>query len=270
MANEPTPGIIKLNKDEYLVIKSGEIRQFKHNEGKVIDYLRNVFRKLEHLIKTNFDTEENGHNALFITLTYAENMQDPEKLYEDFEDFYKRLKYHCKTKKQEVHELQYIAVAEPQERGAWHMHVLLKSDRPIFFIDNKLMTKIWRHGATETERIKGRDPGKYFAQYFTSLEADAKDDPNATLIDGPNGKKYKKGARLHFYPKGMKFYRCSSGIVRPSPEHKAYNDVTREYGKPKKSTAFELTEERQADEGEESRRIINTIQREEFSKKSKK
>ena len=263
MAKEPTPGIIKINKDEYIVIKTGEKKRFKQNEGKVVDYLRKVFRNLEHLIKTNFDTEENAHNALFITLTYAENMMDSDRLYKDYDIFLKKLKYAYKDIK-----FDYIAVAEPQERGAWHMHVLLKSDKPVLFIDNKKLSDIWGHGFTETERIKGKDPGKYFAAYFTALESEGKEDPNAVYVKAANGKKYKKGARLHFYPKGMKFYRCSRGISRPEKESKIYDTVTREYGKPKKTDTFELHEVR-PDEGSEdgaSAKTLNTIQREEFQK----
>jgi hypothetical protein len=261
MEKEPRPGIIKINKEQYVVIQTGEVKNFKVNEGKQVEYLRKVFRKLEHLIKTNFDTEENEHNALFVTLTYKENMQDAERLLKDFEKYYKRLQYEYSS-----HKLEYIAVAEPQGRGAWHMHVLIKSDKPIFYIDNKIMAKIWGHGFTETERIKGRDPGKYFAAYFTSLEAEKEDDPNARYVKDKNGKKYKKGARLHFYPKGMKFYRCSRGISRPSAELAVYDNVTHEYGKPVNTTTLEVTSTKH--EGEEllSEGSINTIQREEFRK----
>ena len=265
MTSEPKPGIMKIDKDNYMVINTGEIKQFKKNEGKQIEYLRTTFRKLEHLIKTNFDTEENEHNALFVTLTYRENMQDRERLLKDFDEFFKRLKYECKN-----HKLDYIAVAEPQARGAWHMHMLLKSDKPVLYVDNKRMAEIWRHGFTETERIKGRDPGKYFAAYFTSLEAEGKDDPEAVYVKGPNGKKYKKGARLHFYPKGMRFYRCSRGITRPTAETSTYSTITEEYGKPQKTSTYAVTEERTAQEAEPeaepSSRTLSTIQREEFRK----
>jgi hypothetical protein len=271
MTNEPQPGIRKLNAEEYIVIKSGQIRKFKQNEGKVAEHLRKVFKTLQHLIKTNFDTEDNEHNALFITLTYAENMQDSKKLYEDFKKFILRLKYEYSE-----HDLQYIAVAEPQARGAWHMHVLLKSDKPVLYIDNVKLSKIWGHGFTETERIKGKDPGKYFAAYFTNLEADAtgKETDPAFATDS-QGKKYKKGARLGFYPKGMNFYRCSRGITRPSKELALYGDVTHEYGKPILSKSLEVhqfddSETLEVGEVRTCYKVVNTLSHEEFRKNRKK
>jgi hypothetical protein len=254
-----------LNSEEYAVIKTGEIRRFKTNEGKVVEHLRKVFKNLEHLIKTNFDTEENEHNALFITLTYAENMKDAKKLYEDFKLFTKRLKYEY-----DDHEFQYIAVAEPQGRGAWHMHVLLKSDKPVLYIDNVKLSKIWGHGFTETERIKGKDPGKYFAAYFTSIEVEAKEnDPNATYVTDHKGKKHKKGARLSFYPKGMQFYRCSRNITRPEKQTALYKDVKKEYGKPTKATTYEVRENDGLKVSEEPAgyKVVNTITHEEFRKR---
>jgi hypothetical protein len=264
MSNDPRPGIRKLNKDEYLVIHSGEVRNFKHNDGKVADHLRKVFKNLQHLIKTNFDSDENEHNALFITLTYAENMQDSDKLYDDFNKFIKRLKYEYSS-----HDLQYIAVAEPQARGAWHMHVLLKSDKPVLFIDNKKLSHIWGHGRTDVERIKGKDPGKYFAAYFTNLEADAKGlETDPAFATDAQGKKYKKGARLGFYPKGMNFYRCSRGISRPSKELSLYGDVSHEYGRPISVKSMEVQEHRGLEVSEERTgyKVVNTVTHEEFRK----
>jgi len=264
MTNEPYPGIRKLNSEEYVVIKSGEVRRFKKNDGKTVEHLKKVFKNLEHLIKTNFDTEENEHNALFITLTYAENMKDAEKLYKDFNKFMKRLKHEYSD-----HEFQYIAVAEPQGRGAWHMHVLLKSDKPVLYIDNKKLSRIWRHGFTETERIKGKDPGKYFAAYFTSLEVEAKESEHgAVYVTDSKGKKHKKGARLNFYPKGMQFYRCSRNIIRPVKELEVYGNVTHEYGKPVKANTYAVIQESSAEYDADSKNEpLNTIQREEFRKR---
>lgn len=265
MTNEPRPGIRKINADEYIVINSGELKRFKKNNGKQAEFLRRAFKNLEHLIKTNFDTEENEHNALFITLTYAENMKDSDKLYEDFDKFMKRLKYEYSD-----HVFQYIAVAEPQARGAWHMHVLLKSDKPVLFIDNKKMARIWRHGFTETERIKGKDPGKYFAAYFTSLETEAKEhEIGAAYATDGKGKRYKKGARLNFYPKCMNFYRCSRNITRPTKDNAVYGDIRKEYGSPEKVNTYAVTEERAVYTVSESPTVdetLNTIQREEYRK----
>jgi hypothetical protein len=268
MLKEHSPGIKKINKEEYMVIATGEIRRFKEHEGKQIENIRVIFRRLEHLITANFDPVENKNNALFVTLTYAENMQDENRLYTDFDAFYKRLKRAYKG-----HKLEYIAIAEPQERGAWHMHILLKSDQEILYIDNKKMADIWGHGFTETERLKSNDVGQYFSAYFTSLEVGEKDNEVGAVYtkDEKTGKRYKKGARLHFYPKHFKFYRCSRGIVRPEPENAVYNAVISEYGKPKKTKTYSVTKKVEPTEKvpEPMDKHVNTIQHERYKKRRK-
>jgi hypothetical protein len=51
-----------------------------------------------------------------VTLTYRENMVDRDRLMRDFDVFMKRLR-------RLVPDLHYVAVAERQKRGAWHMHI---------------------------------------------------------------------------------------------------------------------------------------------------
>jgi hypothetical protein len=263
MLKESSPGIKKISKEEYMVIATGEVRRFKENKEKKIENIRVIFRRLEHLITANFDPVDNKDNSLFVTLTYAENMQDERRLMTDFDTFWKRLKRECKK-----HKLEYIAVAEPQERGAWHMHILVKSDQPVLYIDNKDMAELWGHGYTHTERIKGENVGSYFASYFASLEVGEKEDEAGAVYikDENTGKRYKKGARLHFYPRYFKFYRCSRGIVRPEPESVQYKAVTGEYGKPKKTEAYTINK---LDEDSGDEKHINTLQRERYKKSRK-
>lgn len=237
----PTSGISiqKLNADEYLDLKTGEVCLFNKNDMKQKRNLSLTFRELTSLIRTNFDAG-NQYNQLFVTLTYAENMQDHNKLYVDYRDFFKRLKYHHPD-----HTLDYIAVAEPQGRGAWHFHVMLKSDKTIY-IDNRDMEKLWGHGYTKTERLKSDDVGRYYVAYFTDLFGEI----------GSTAKK--KGARLPLYPVGMKFYRCSAGIRRPENMELTYGEVLEQWGKPDYKTTYEVRD----DAGD----IIQVIQREHFKK----
>ncbi|VVD64465.1 bacteriophage-related protein [Pandoraea pneumonica] len=53
-----------------------------------------------------------------ITLTYRENMQDKDRLRRHFDALRRRLG--------KVMEFQYVAVAERQKRGAWHLHIAVK------------------------------------------------------------------------------------------------------------------------------------------------
>jgi L-rhamnose mutarotase len=248
-------GIKKINKTEYVMLcgeHRGEIREFNQNDGKVAENLRKVFYKLSSLIKANFDTVRNENNALFICLEYQDNMQDERRLMDDFEAFMRRLRAFLPE-----HKLDYIVVAEPQERGAWHMHLMLKSDQERLFIDNRDggprdMDKLWGRGINgkgnaHVQQLKSDDVGAYYVSYFTALEVDAKapEEPNAeyaTSVDENTGqtKKHKKGGRLRFYPKHFKFYRCSRGIIRPKAEQAYYEDVVKEFGEPTYTTTYEL------------------------------
>lgn len=272
MSKTPKQTIKKLDKHHYLVLKTNEIREFEEHAQKQRNSLSRTFAELRGIIRANFDGE--GDNQVFLTLTYAENMKDPERLYEDFDLFWKRLKYHLKG-----HKLEYVAVAEPQARGAWHMHVMIKSDQPVLYIDNKLLTTfqphprikdrayrdpktrkpvinggIWGHGYTTCERLKGDDRGRYYEAYFTSLEFD-----DQTIVQARKGtKKYKKGARLPLYPLYFKLYRCSRGIVRPHAAEADYGLVVKEYGKPYHVSSYDVLKD-----GEH----LNFIQHESFKKK---
>lgn len=216
-------GIKKISKDEYIEIKTGEVKKFNRKTDKNGDNLKKTFARLRSLIRTNFDSR--SHNQLFITLTYAENMTDSERLYKDFDKFSKKLKY-----KYSEHKFDYVCVAEPQGRGAWHMHVMLKTDRPVLFVDNRDIEKIWGHGWTDTQRLKSNDVGSYYVAYFTDLlETDKK-----------GNKARKKGARLSMYPIGFKLYRTSRGIVQPTIDNVEYSEVLKEYGKPIYEKTYEV------------------------------
>ena len=246
----PKPTIKPLGDNKYMVIKTGDIKEFGHNDHKQKDTLKKTFAELKGIIRANFDAD--GHNQLFVTLTYKDNMRDPEFLYMCFTNYWKRLKYEYAN-----HKLEYVAVAEPQARGAWHMHVMIKSDQPVLYIDNKDMERIWGWGYTTTERLKGDDVGAYYVSYFTSLELDAN-----TIVKAKNGsKKFQKGARLPLYPLKFKLYRCSKGIIRPKAETIEYQKVLDEYGKPYHISTYEILEENKS---------LNSLQRESFKKPDEK
>lgn len=242
MERPAKPTIKKLDKNRYKVLRTGEIKEYNKNKtpDKSKDNLKKTFNRLRQLIRTNFT--ENGQNQLFITLTYAENMTDEKRLYRDFEAFFKRLQRRLKG-----HKLDYIAVAEPQERGAWHFHLMLKSDQPILYIDNKELAKIWGFGYTDTQRLKSDDVGSYYVAYFTDILADDK--------NVKSEKKRKKGARLSFYPKDFKFYRTSRGIKKPEEIYVKYGELKENGYKIAYQAAYEIIDEIRNEK-------INRIQRE--------
>lgn len=244
---KPVQGVRKISKSQYVVIGTSEIKEYQQTDTKQADSLRKTFTNLRQLINTNFHVND---SELFLTLTYAENMQDPERLYTDYKKFFMRLRYSLENR-----ELAYIAIAEPQGRGAWHLHVLLKSvDGKHLYIDNREMQELWGLGWTETKRLKGDNPGAYFVAYFQNTE----EEHPGLIADPRKAKKFKKGGRLKFYPKDFKFFRASRNIEKPVIEKTTYEKVLAEYGQPIYGQAFQLVE------GEE---VKNTIIKQQFNKK---
>lgn len=186
------------DKDNMLDTETGEIIEINHskNRSEEIQGIRRSIRNLRMIINANFLGEM---NELFLTLTYVENMRDIKKLYEDFKNFMKRLRYKYKDNK-----FEYIAVPEPQLRGAWHLHILLKAiNKQYLYISNDEIAELWRNGFTKTQRLENIDNiGAYLSAYLTDL------------IDEETGTAT-KGARLYLYPAGMNLYRCSKGIKKP-------------------------------------------------------
>lgn len=215
--------IKRINKDWYYLIKTGEYKEYARmdkdaQQRSKVSALKRTFNDLRMLIRTNFTDSTN--NQLFITLTYAqEGREQPthKELYVDFKKFVMRLKTHLKH-----HKLEYIVVFEPQGNGWFHCHMMLKStNQERLYIHYDTLNKLWGLGMTETERLKSTDVGSYYTAYFTDL-----------LLDVDNNTSEKvKGGRLHFYPKGFKFYRCSRGIERPTKKKELLRDIPKEFTK---------------------------------------
>ena len=197
----------KISKNEMLDLKSGEIIQFQKSETRKdnIVSLKRTITRLRDLINCNF---LGADNELFITLTYKENMTDYKKLYKDFDLFFKKLKYRFKDI-----EFCYISAIEPQKRGAWHVHLLLKAlNKDYLYIDNSVIAELWGNGFCQTQRIDSVDNvGAYLCSYLTDL------------LDDGGGKK--KGARLHMYPAGINIYRCSRNCKRPEEVKTVYKEL---------------------------------------------
>lgn len=214
--------IKKLNKDEYVLLASGEILEFKEHADNRTAHINSLYRtmkKLRYLINANFTGAD---NEKFITFTFAEQTNDPEKVYEEFKNFIKRFRYHFK----DISKIEYLSVIEPHATGNFHLHVLFKfpDTEKIGFIDNKVISDIWGQGFTTTKDIKQVDNiGAYLSAYLTDIPLDeipAKETLiKPEILEGGykevEGKAIVKGARLHYYPAGIRIYRSSRGIRPP-------------------------------------------------------
>lgn len=217
----------KLNKDFYVDKRSGEVKEFHHNEKRVDD-TKSVARSIKNIRDTINANITDPTKCRFITLTYAENMRDTKKVYNDFGNFYKK-----KLKKLFSDIDKYIAVLEPQARGAWHLHLILIFNGQAPFIDNRIIADMWGHGFTNTRKLDNCDNiGAYLSAYLGDLPFDEAEAagmeteyaPYKTvdIIDEHGNKipkKVVKGGRLHFYPKGVQIMRHSNNCVKPSVKY---------------------------------------------------
>lgn len=209
--------IVKLNKNEYCLLDTGEIKEYvkTENRSENLEGIKGTFKNLRRLINSNF---EGGVGEKHIILTYKENMTDLKRLHADYKRFWEKFKY-------AYPESEYISVAEPQGRGAWHLHVLMKTNEP--FIKNTDISKMWGQGYTKTLPLEQVDNiGAYLSAYFTDLEIEQEEKiTGKEKIKDVEGKSYIKGARLKLYPSGMKIYRTSSGIKKPVEEKIQFSDI---------------------------------------------
>ena len=233
--------IKKLDKHTYIDLATGDIKEFKKMENRACDIasVRKSLGRLRDYINTNV-TDVN--NCKWITLTYAENMTDPKRLYKDFKNFNKRLRNYLKQK------YEYIVAMEPQSRGAWHAHIVMIFDNNAPFIPNDKMAEIWGHGFTTTKKLDDVDNvGAYLTAYLGDMDVDeaVQDDEvlqralNGSMqvkeveveVDGNKVKKsYLKGARLYMYPPQFNLYRCSRGIKKPKISYDTEKNAQKKVG----------------------------------------
>lgn len=156
------------------------------------------------IINTNFAGANGEQNESLITLTYRENMTDPQRLQWDLEKFIKKLK-------RKVGQIKYVTAVEPQGRGAWHAHILCKQLESGALVDKKLINQLWEHGIiVDVETLEEVDNvGAYLTAYLSNTPEDAQ--ANGAEV----GKAVKKGNRLHMYPRGMHVYRASRNCEKP-------------------------------------------------------
>lgn len=253
----PEIAIEKLNADLYVDKRTGEVKEFQHHASRAEDKasVAQSLRKLRDLINTNLEAPE---TALWVTLTYRENMTDPAQLYEDYRRFWLRFKYYLS--KWDHPSAEYIIAAEPQGRRAWHLHCLFLFPQKAPFIPNADMARIWDHGFTKTQSLKGvGNPGLYLTAYLGDMElseaVNAGQFKAGRLAETKNkSKAVIKGARLKLYPPGFNLFRCSRGVKRPevwqTTEQEARTEIS----------GMSLTYEKTisiTDEGGTIRNIIN-------------
>jgi hypothetical protein len=222
------PTTIKITKEQYVDTRTGEVKQFKHNKTRADD-LKSVARSLalgRDMLNANIDDVS---RCRWLTLTYADNMTDTKKLMYDFKNFNKR----CRER---FGHYEYITAAEPQGRGAWHLHCVLIFDGKAPYMPNEVVADLWKQGFVTVKMLDDVDNvGAYLTAYLGDMELS---EANAQGITSgelktveyeENGekksKRYIKGARLHMYPPKFNIFRYSRGCKRPIVTYEKYAEV---------------------------------------------
>ena len=242
--------IQKLDKDSYIVLNTGEVKDCNHIENRAENKLQvsQSLKRLRDYINTNV---VDVNNCKWITLTYAENMTDTKRLYNDFKKFVMRFKY-------KYGNFEYIVACEPQGRGAWQCHCIIIFDKKAPFIPNKEIESLWGHGFTKTNKLDDIDNiGAYLTAYLGDLDLasckennisynkeDIKEITEIGNIKLKTPKKFVKGGRLSMYPPGFNIYRISRGIKKPEKEYYSYHVIKEKAGLrlPTYSKAIQLTD----------------------------
>ena len=178
--------IKKIDDTHYMIKSTGEICEYQKSTSRADNKWRMIESQanMRAIANANF---KGGKNEMFKTLTYRENMQDTKRVYNDFRNYMAKLERRYNLR------LSYLAVLEPQERGAWHLHVLIKrSDGERLYIPQKELLALWGHGSVTVQRIQQVDNvGAYLSGYL------------------------KKATRLQMYPPGVNFYRYTRDLKKP-------------------------------------------------------
>lgn len=224
--------IKKISTDEYLVLDTGEVKQFEktsfRSQGK--NSLYQTFKKLRYLINNNFT---GAKNELFITLTFEKDEFGWRPLVSDTIYLSKVCKSFQEKLKRTYGHVEFIRVLEPHEDGHAHFHMLIKFvDFDKIFIPNLDLNKIWGLGFVVVNSLKDVDNiGAYVSAYLADIEVNEtteidtmKHEENSEILD-KNGKKFIKGGRLKYYPRGVQIYNKSKGVVFPDRVIMKYSEI---------------------------------------------
>lgn len=129
----------------------------KETRKKTLSKAKSTIRRL-----INANVEAWGESPKFITLTFAENVQDIKQANYEFKKFRQRLEYDLNLK------LKYVVVMEFQKRGAIHYHAIFFN---LPYVPNEKLATIWGQGFVKINNIdKVDNVGAYVTKYMTKQD----------------------------------------------------------------------------------------------------
>lgn len=136
--------ITKLNKNQYIDNKTGEIKEYHYSDYKTLENIKQQFKKIPRLIKGYFNGDSTER---FITLTYSYTMNDPYILSYDFKKFIRKVN-------RRYGKCRYIYIKEPNRKGYWHIHSIVKRlDGKPFYMTDENLRALWGNGYALSNEI---------------------------------------------------------------------------------------------------------------------
>ena len=135
----------KLNKYEFVVVDTGEIKEYQLKDVKDENGLKRSMKRLNQTLRNNFVGAE---NELFITLTAKRDVTDIRQMKMMFQLWWDKLR-------DLYADLEFASIYEKHpDRDSWHIHTIVKStEQKRLFIPNSLIEEVWGYGLTKTSRI---------------------------------------------------------------------------------------------------------------------
>ena len=154
------PNCKKVSKGMYVNTVTNEYIKAKEyiNRGENLSLLKKSADNLYKLIHANF-YKNIGYHAV---LTYSKPQYDTDELYRDFKIFWQKVRYRYP-------DMGYISILEPTQKGAWHIHLLLKDVKNCkLFLSYYMIRECWTKGYCYVSKMrKNVDYGQYFRKKIT-------------------------------------------------------------------------------------------------------
>lgn len=225
--------IERLSESEYVVLSTGEVKEFQSTEKRVerLDSLYRTFRELRLIINANFSGTANER---FVTLTF-DGKDFPRPTVGDIEVLQKCVRRFYRRLRSKFGEIVALWVLEPHADGHAHLHVLIKFLDARGYVEYNDLISAWGCGIVNIRRLHDVDNiGAYVSAYLTDIplsEVDEGQIKESDEVVDKNGKKYIKAGRLQYYPSGKRLYSITRNAKRATSQKMSYYSALRKIGK---------------------------------------
>lgn len=195
--HKPAQYIRFLNDCEYMILATGEIREYVRHEKRSLYEIHKSFGRLREIINCNYQTPE---QVRFVTLTYRYDVSNA-LIRRHMSNFLRRIKDAFP-----VSPFRYIYVKELTEKGRWHIHLILFFDCPSApFMPNDLVADCWKQGFVNIQGFDGsiNNLGNYITAMLVNHDS-SKDKGTSS-----------KASRINNYPRDVRLWNASRNIYRP-------------------------------------------------------